>query len=97
MSEEKAGERSAMCESIALVNILEVHDKNPISGKPVFQIISAKCKYQLWTDTKEEMTLWINALDQELFGAPIAKITCKYYICMFAFPGINPHCCENQC
>jgi len=78
LSADKAGERSAMCESIALVNILEVHHKNPIYGKPVFQITSAKCKYKLWTDTIEEMTFWIDALDKELFGSPIATITCKY-------------------
>ncbi|XP_065910343.1 uncharacterized protein [Dysidea avara] len=81
LSEDKAGERSAMCESVALVNILEVCDKHQtISGKPVFQITSTKCKYQLWTDTKEEMTYWINALQQELFGLPIAKITYEFKV-----------------
>ena len=66
-----------MCESITLLNILEVCSKSQ-AGKPGIQITSAKCKYQLWTETKEEMTHWINTLQQELFGLPIATITCKY-------------------
>jgi len=47
-----------------------------VKGKHIFQIMTSERNYSFGTDTSDEAEKWIRTLNKELFGAPIAGVTC---------------------
>jgi len=62
---------------IPLEEVLKIMaNKEVVKGKHIFQIITSQKKYSFGTDTLDEAEEWIKTLNEELFGAPIAGVTC---------------------
>ena len=48
-----------------------------------FNILTSGKKYSIRMATLQEATAWVEAINQEVFGAPLPGITCTYIMRMF--------------